>query len=166
MGKNLFSAITCAVVLGIVLFSSASHAEKVGYINLQRLVNESKMGKSARADLQKLREEKEASLNKKMEEINRMREDANKLDPEKKQGKLQDVKTAYKEYQRLVADAKEAIVNEDREIVSIILKKADTILKEVAKKNKYTIILKDPDAVGFIDPSVDITDLVLVELNK
>ena len=72
----------------------------------------------------------------------------------------------YKEYQRLVADAKEDITREDRELVSIILKKADNVLKRVAKNNKFTIILKDPNAIGYLDPSVDITDLVLKELNK
>jgi len=40
------------------------------------------------------------------------------------------------------------------------------VLKRVAKKRKYTIILKDPKADGYLDPSVDITDEVLKGLNK
>jgi outer membrane protein len=65
-----------------------------------------------------------------------------------------------------VADAKEDITREDRQLVSIILEKANDILKKVAKKKKYTIILKDPKTIGYLDPDVDITDLVLKELNK
>ena len=38
--------------------------------------------------------------------------------------------------------------------------------KKVAKRNGYTIILKDPNAIGYLDPAVDITDEVLKELNK
>ena len=72
----------------------------------------------------------------------------------------------YKEYQRLVADAKEDITREDRQLVAIILEQANDILKKVAKKKKYGIILKDPNAIGYLDPDVDITDLVLKELNK
>ncbi|MEA3279491.1 MAG: OmpH family outer membrane protein, partial [Thermodesulfobacteriota bacterium] len=73
---------------------------------------------------------------------------------------------AYNDYQRLLADAKEDILKEDREVVSIILQKADNVLKKVAKKKKYTIILKDPNAIGYLDPKIDITDDVLEELNK
>ena len=39
-------------------------------------------------------------------------------------------------------------------------------MKKVAKKYKYTIIIKDPNAVGYLDPDVDITDKVIKELNK
>ncbi len=66
----------------------------------------------------------------------------------------------------MVADAKEEIKRQDRELVARILKKADGALKKVAKKKKYTIILKDPNAIGYLDPEVDITDAVLKELNK
>ena len=58
--KKLLLTIICLLALtySSVLFA----AGKVGYINLQRLVNESEMGKSARADIQKMRQEKEATL--------------------------------------------------------------------------------------------------------
>jgi outer membrane protein len=65
-----------------------------------------------------------------------------------------------------VDDAKEDITREDRQLVAIILGKANDILKNVAKKKKYSIILKDPNSIGYLDPDVDITDLVLKELNK
>jgi Skp family chaperone for outer membrane proteins len=39
-------------------------------------------------------------------------------------------------------------------------------LKKVAKRLNYTIILKDAAPIGYLDPSVDITDEVIKELNK
>jgi len=83
-----------------------------------------------------------------------------------KQDKVEALKKLYKDFQRMVADAKEDISREDRELVALILKKADDILKKVAKKKRFSIILKDPNAIGYLDPDVDITDLVLKELNK
>ena len=83
-----------------------------------------------------------------------------------KQDKVETLKKLYKDYQRMVADAKEDISREDRELVALILKKADSVLKKIAKKKKFSIILKDPNAVGYLDPDVDITDLVLKELNR
>jgi len=83
-----------------------------------------------------------------------------------KQDTVEALKKLYKDYQRMVADAKEDISREDRELVALILKKADDILKKVAKKKRFSIILKDPNAIGYLDPDVDITDLVLKELDK
>ena len=66
--RVILSIASCAAIL---LLSVASYAaEKVGYINLQRLVNESDMGKAARSDIQKLRSEKEAVIRDKVQEIN------------------------------------------------------------------------------------------------
>jgi len=145
-------------------------AEKVGYINLQRLVNESKMGKDAKADILKMRETKQAVLNKKLADINKLRDFINqkgdKLVAGDRRDKVELLQKMYKDYQRLVADAKEDITREDRQLVAIILEKANDILKKVAKKKKYGIILKDPNTIGYLDPDVDITDLVLKELNK
>ena len=150
---------------------AVSHAgDKVGFINLQRLVNESKMGKAARADIQKMRKQREEIVSNKLWEVNNLKslltEKGASMDPVEKRNKIEALRSAYKEYQRLLADAKEDILREDRELVSIILKKADGVLKNVAKKKKYTIIIKDPKAIGYLDPSVDITDEVLKQLNK
>lgn len=167
--KSLF-AMTCCVAFGLTLCAVSHAKDKVGFINLQRLVNESKMGKAARADIQKMRRQREKIVSNKLWEVNNLKslltETGAKMDPVEKRNKIEKLRSAYKEYQRLLADAKEDILREDRELVAIILKKADGVLKRVAKKRKYTIILKDPKAIGYLDPSVDITDEVLKGLNK
>ena len=173
-GKSII-LIVCCIVLGTALcltsyVAYAADKAKVGYINLQRLVNESNLGKEARKDILKIRKEKETVVAIKIKEINQLKDFINKngpkMKPEEKNVKVEALKRKYKEYQRLVADAKEDITREDRELVSIILKKADNVLKRAAKDNKFTIILKDPNTIGYLDPSVDITEIVLKALNK
>lgn len=172
MRQKSVLAVVCCIVFGLVLCPAAYAAEKskVGYINLQRLVNESKMGKAAKDDIKKLRKEKEAVLNFKLKEINTLKDLITKkgdtMVPREKRDKREALKRAYNDYQRLLADAKQDILKEDREVVAIILKKADDVLKKVAKKKKFTIILKDPNAIGYLNPDVDITDAVLKALNK
>ena len=167
--KNLLVIAGC-IVLALVWCTSSFAAEKVGYINLQRLVNESKMGKNAKADIQKMRQIKQSVLDKKLADINKLRDfinkKGNKLTAADRRAKVELLQKMYKEYQRLVADAKEDITREDRQLVAIILEKANDILKKVAKKKKYGIILKDPNSIGYLNPDVDITDLVLKALNK
>ena len=147
------------------------HAQtKVGYIDLQRLVGESEMGRKAQQELSVMREQKEALLGIKLSELNKLKDYINKegatMDPATKKDKIEELQKAYKDYQRLVADAKDDIEREDRDLVATILNKADGVLKMVAKSQGYTIILKDPNAIGYLDKSVDITDAVLKELNK
>ena len=164
--------IVCCVAVSMVLSmtSNVMAGDKVGYINLQRLVSESKMGKAASKDIQKLREQKEKIVSAKLREVNRLRDLINNqgamMTAAEKSDVLENLQKAYKEYQRLVADAKEDIVRGDKKLVATILQKADEVLKKVAKKYKYTIIIKDPNAVGYLDPDVDITDKVIKELNK
>lgn len=170
MQRKVLLAVSCCIVLGFALCTTSYAGGNVGYINLQRLVNESRMGQAAKKEMQKLRKEKETLVADKLREINVLKELLNKerdrMTPREKRLKLEALQKAYKEYQRLVADVKEDILREDRELVSIILNKADPVLKEVAKRKKYTIIIKDPNAIGYLDPSVDITDEVIEELNK
>ena len=167
--KNLVVVLGCMVL--VLAWCTASYAaDRVGYINLQRLVNESKMGKDARDDIQKMRKEKETLLNTKLQDITKLRDFINqqgdKMPASERRDKVELLQKMSKEYQRLLADAKEDITREDRDLVGIILEKANDILKEVAKSKKFGIILKDPNAIGYLDPEVDITDLVLKELDK
>jgi len=150
--------------------TTAGALKKVGFIDLQRLVNESKMGQAAQRDLQKVRQQKEALVAAKLREVNELRElidkEGDKMSPRQKHDKQLALQKLNKVHQRLVSDVKEDILREDRVLVSIILQKADGVLKEVAKRLNYTIILKDASVIGYLDPKVDITDEVIKELNK
>jgi outer membrane protein len=143
---------------------------KVGYINLQRLVNESRMGKAAKADIEKIRKQKQTEIDKQLEDIKELKErietKGNLMGEKNKAEKVEELQRMYKTYQRMVADAKEDLGKEDSKLVSTILEKADDVLKQVAKKEKYTIIIKDPDAIGYLDPNVDITNLVIKAFDK
>lgn len=170
MRRGIFLATACCIVLLLGLCSSAYAGEKVGFINLQRLVNESKLGETARGDFAGLRKKKEEAILQMGREIETMRDEINKagdkMPSEKKLEKRQEIQRRYKEYKRLVVDSKEDIQQEDRELVGLILKKADEVLKTVAKENGYAIILKDPNAIGYLDQEVDITDKVIKELDN
>ncbi len=170
MIKPKLLAVFCGLSLVALGFATVAAADRVGYIDLHRLVNESKMGQAAREDLRKMRQDRETILAGKLREINELKEyvqkEGDKIPLEEKQDKIEELKKLYKAYQRLLADAKEDISTEDRQLVSIILTKANDVVRKVAKQENYSIILKDPDAIGYLDPAVDITDLVLKELNK
>jgi len=128
------------------------------------------MGKAAKANIEKMRQEKQAEIDSQLKEIQDLKALIEKngalMGEENKAEKVEELQRMYKNYKRMVADAKEELASEDSKLVSTILEKADGVLKQVAKKEKYSIILKDPDAIGYLDPKVDITDAVIRSFNK
>lgn len=168
--KSLLLVLFC-ILMGIAFCTTSYAADyKVGYINLQRLVSQSKIGKDAQKKIQKMRDEKQAIADSKLRDLQKfqkfIKDEGSKMPPQEQRKKQEAFQKAYKEYQRLIADAREDIQRADRELVTMILEKAQDIVKRVAKKNKYTMILKDANAIGYLDPEVDITDKVVKELNK
>ena len=72
-----------ATVFVFFLFTACSAfavSSKVGYIDLQRLVKESKLGKAAMSDIEKLRAEKQKSITEKSKLINSMKLDLESKD--------------------------------------------------------------------------------------
>ena len=145
MKRKIWPVIAFCLFLGLIACTASLAADRVGYIDLQRLVNESKAGKAARTDIQKLRKEKETIIADLSARITKLKglidEKGTTMAPREKRQQVDELQKLYKEYQRLVADARDDITREDRELVSIILEKADSVLKKVAQKGKYAVIL-------------------------
>ncbi len=147
--------------------ASAKFKYKVGYIDLKRLVKESGMGKTALKEIEALRQEKEKEAVEKLQKIKQLQSGLNNDNVQlvEKRDKVKQLQTLNKNYKRFIADSKEEITQKDRELVSMILKNADEIIKTVAKKGGYSLIIKDPNVLGYLDPKIDITDDVLKKLN-
>ncbi|RJR49615.1 MAG: OmpH family outer membrane protein [Desulfobacteraceae bacterium] len=169
MKRKIVLVVVGSFLLNMWIVGASLAQEKVGYINLQKLVSESKIGQKAKAELEALRKKKQADVTRKQQEVTKLRDlltkGGDKMQPKERAAKQDEFQKANKEYQRMLADARQDIQKEDRELVSSILAQADPILKDVAKKNKFGIILKDPNAIGYLDPALDITDKLIKELN-
>ena len=172
-----YRAIMAHIVVAVIVVSgcfcaqdaSAKAGYKVGYIDLKRLVKESGMGKAAREEIEVLTQEKEKAAIEKLQKIQQIKSELDKenalLAENKKREKLQQLQNLNKYYKRFISDSKEEITQKDRELVALILKNATEFIKAIAKKGGYTLIIKDPNVLGYLDPKVDITDDVLKRLN-
>jgi len=159
-------------LLALLVCSAASAAERVGYINVQKIVSNSNMGKQAAAEIAKLRDEENARIKPLNDELNslkiafndsRQKTDASESDL---MSMLETIQLKDKQLKRLIDDAKELIARKDRELVAEILRKVDPILARIAKKNGYTVIIKDSNALAYLDPGADLTDEVVKGLNS
>jgi len=171
MGIRRYSAgVLLICVLGFsACFLAAEAVAKVGFLDIQRLVKESKMGKQATREIEKLTQAKEKEIATRLRELSDLKTEieagGSKMTETERKAKIEEFQRLNKEYQRLVADSKEEIAREDRERVAAILKRAEEVLVKVAKREKYLMIIKDANVLSYLDPSVDITGEVIKELD-
>jgi outer membrane protein len=169
MGKSYAVLVFTFAFVLTACFTPEQIEAKVGFLDIQRLVKESKLGKQATKEIEKLTQAKEKEIGPRLKELNDLKNEVEsggtKLSEADKRAKVEEFQRLNKEYQRLVQDSKEEIAKQDREKVAAILKKAEDVLVKVAKREKYLMIIKDPNVLSYLDPSVDITAEVIKELD-
>jgi len=157
---------------GVALFTlcaSVAWAQesKVGFVNPQRIINESKIGRIAQEDLSRLGKEKDRRVREARAAVETIQASLKKSDISvaEQQSQERDLRLKAREYENLVKDSNVEIQNEERHLIRFIMHHADAILKAIAQKRGFTIILTDPEIIGYVANSMDITDQVIVALD-
>ncbi len=155
-------------VLALVLGVSAPALAETGFVNVQKLILESKEGKKATQQIQAERQKKEAEILAKKAELDTLKESIAKAGSEKKDitALVKDYAEKEKDLKRQAEDADLALKIRDKELTEAFLKKAGPALTKVAKEKKFTVVITNPSVVGYVDPNADITDSVVKELDK
>jgi outer membrane protein len=143
---------------------------KIGYIDIQRVLDSSELAKLARADVDNLRQKKERIIQKNIQEIETIRNELRKRESVLGDSTLRreryELEELEKQHQRLVAASRYQVEKEERELIAMILRRTGMVLKDVARREGYALVLKSPDAVGYVNPEYDITDQVIGQLEK
>lgn len=167
-----FKSLPILALLAAFLAMPADAAEQVGFINVQKIVSESNMGKRAAAEIARLRDAENGKIQPMNDELNSLKiafkDERQKADASESQlmSMLETIQLKDKQLKRQVDDSKELIAKKDRELVAEILRKVDPLLAEIAKKGGYTIIIKDANALAYLDPKADLTEDVVKALDK
>ena len=159
----------CVIVLIGLFFATASFAAgnnpvKIGIIDTQKIMRESKATKKAQAIYKKDFESKRALLSASEKEIQRLQEDLKNngkaLSEDARKGKEDKLAKQVKEYKRLAADMDEELQKKDAELTRKLLAEIAGIVQDLLKKDQYTVILQRDTVVSF-DETVDITEKVI-----
>lgn len=163
------SVLVLALLLsGIAWPGDVLAQQKVGFVNPQRLIDESDIGRTAQQDLAKLGQEKDRQIRDSAKNINELKArlaDATLSDSEQRtlESKLQ---ILYEQHDRLIQKSNEDIQYEEARLIQFIMKRADASLRHIAQQQGFSLVLTDPDIVGYIEDSADLTDLVIQDLNQ
>lgn len=165
---KFFSVTLCAAFLLTAMGAPAFAQEsKVGFVNPQRIINESKIGRIAQEDLARLGKEKDRRVRESLEVVERFKNALQNgtLSVTEQQSQEKGLRIAVRDYEQLVESSNLEIQGEERRLIQFVMRRADSILRAIAQEMSFTMILTDPEIIGYVDDSMDITDRVISELN-
>lgn len=165
---NRFRLFALALVLLAAFASPAWAEQKIGYVNPQRVVNETRLGQSARADLARYVQDKERAARDSAAQVTQARREAEAagLSAQEKARREDTLRRKAAQHETLLAENARDIKAEEGRLLQYVMRRAETVLEDIGKKGGYSLILIDPNAVGYVDKaSVDITDRVVRELD-
>jgi len=160
------------VILFVLSFGSLAFAAgdvKIGFIDLQRALNDSIVGQESKAELENLIVEKRAIIDQKAAERQRLQEEFDRqssvLSDEAARKRIDEIDKLQRDIERMVADSEAEVQKLQREKEIAILKDLDAIISEIGREDNYTMILP-ADVIIFAAEGVELTDLIIERYNS
>jgi outer membrane protein len=171
MRKIMIQLVILAAVMMMAggAFASTVTA-KLGFIDMQKVLNNSDAGKEAKEQLQQKLKKFQEEINVKQNDLQKLKTDLEKqgvaLNETARAAKEKDYQTKLKDFQRFAKDAEEELQAKDGEFTRKILEKLEKLVQEYAKKNGYTAIMDIRTAgLMYLDEKADLTEEILKVLN-
>jgi len=160
------------VVISMMLVANLAAAQdraKIGFIDVQRAINESVAGKRARDRFQSQVKKAETDLVKEKQELERLKSEFDKKSPllkdDERRNLEADLQRRAVNYQRAMGDQQQELRQKEGEMTGDILKELEKIVTEVGKADKFTIIL-ERSQILYSDQATDITNKVIEVFNS
>ena len=164
---------TVLTTLAALIFAGASHAAdaKIGYIDMQKAIQETATGKKAKKELEDEFNKKKKDLDKREADIKKMGEDFEKrsmaMNEESRAKKQNEIRGEMAKYQELAAKSQMEIQKRERDLTAPIVTKIRGIIEDIAKKEDYAMILeRSEQSVMYAKKEMDLTDRVVKEFDK
>ena len=168
-----------ALALGVIAggasaqtVSSTPTGGKIGVIEVQKIVQESAIGKESLARVQKVQQAKQEDLAKRQKELRDMEQkiqDQGKSLSEDAMEKLQkDYQTKALDLKRFQDDAQRELEESQRKELGELEKRIMPIINEVAREQGYALVFNKFNS-GLLfadDKSVDLTEAVITRFNS
>src|SRR5712675_808365 len=149
--------------------SAYAQAMKIGYVDVQRAVQEVEEGKAARSRLQTELAQKRADLDKKRADLEKMKADYDKQAPvlsdDAKRQKQEQLQKAFVDAQTAAGQMQEELSGKEQEAMQSISKRLLQVVAEVSDKENFTFVL-DKSALLYAPAASDLTNEVVRRYNE
>lgn len=159
-------------VAGILLATAAvaQSTPKIGYVDLQRALNESEAGKKAKEEFKVQVDKLQAQLKKQKDDIDALKDQLEKkavVMKEEERGNLEeDYRRKLRDFERNYKDSQADLQRKDNELTGVIIKDLQEVIREYGERESYTLILEaTSSAVLYGAKGADLTDAVIEQYN-
>jgi outer membrane protein len=168
MGGASFLALA---VIGGSVQAADTPVVKIGYVDLQKAIQQTSTGMKAKKELEKEFNSKKQDLQKREADLKKMGEDLEKkklaLSDEVRAKKSQDLQQEMMKFQREVGESQMTIQKKERDLTQPILEKLQGALEKIAKEGGYTMVLeKSEQSVLWARKDLDLTEAIVKEYEK
>ncbi len=156
-----------SLIFGLVAFGAfAAEADvKVGFVNGQRVVNESPQAAKAKKKLEKEFEKRDQDLQKMAKQLQATQENLEKngvtMSESDRRTKEREFNDINREFQRRQREFREDLNLRQKEEMSGIYERVNKVIKQVAESEKYDIIVQE---AVYVSPRIDLTEKVIKAL--
>ena len=162
--------IVAGAVATAALLALPATAQKVGVIEVQRIVQESAVGKESLARIQKVQGAKQEELVKRQNELRdlekKIQEQGKSLSEDAMEKAQKDYQARALELKRFQDDAQRELEDLQRKELGELEKRVLPVIEAVSKELGYTLVFnKFQSGLLHADPAVDITDAVIQKFN-
>jgi len=164
MKKRLFTALFFCMTVCLFAAPGYSAELKIGIIDTNKIINDSKAGKNANVAFNKEYEARQGTLSSKQKEVLAIQDELATKGKDMTPSLYSDKTTAYskasKEFTRLKSEMEEELKTKKSSLTSKLLSEVSAIVSDYCKKEKFTVIL-EKSYVAAYDGSVEITDKII-----
>ena len=164
--KKFTGILVLVTVVGLLTGRVYSADTKIGWVDMQKAVNECNAGKEAKKALTKETEKDQRLIVEKQNELKEMKESLEKqvllLTPEARTTKEKELQTKLRDFQRWGEDVQNELKQKQIEMERNISRSLIKVVQEIAAKEGYSVILQKNEAIVlFSSKSTDLTDQVI-----
>jgi len=154
----------CFLITGFVRAEAIpASSNKVGFMDLQRTLSETKVGKEAKRRLEQTKKKRQGDLDRQQSALKKAAAQLEKqrmvLKPAVLRQREQELQRDYVKFQETYAQLQQGLMAEENKLVKEIFAKAAPAIKAVAKERGFSLIL-DKSSALWANNNLDITDAV------
>lgn len=167
-------ALTMIVGVGILTFSGRAWSQpplKLGYVDMDRAVNDSQAGKDARKKFVAFVQKQRAQIEKKKKALDTMKEILQKqgalLSEDVRIQKEQEYQQKVREYQVFLKNMRDNARTKEMEMSKKIIRQIQQIIFSYAKKEHYSMIFeKSRSGLLYASDAMDLTNKIIKIYNQ
>lgn len=170
MTRTVLAALSLAAVTAAPLAKAAAEDLKVGYVDLQRALNETEDGRKAKSNLKKVFDQKQKELDEQQESLKKDMDDLQKkrslLSTDTLRQKESELQERIQKVQQTYMRHQQDLAEKEREATSKIFDRMQRIIVKIAGAENLTMVFdRNQAGLVFAKPHLDLTNEVIRRYN-